>query len=52
MVDHDVPDWDALAVNRVPAPSPDAEPLSENPVRHAALVMADPDDEAGALRAG
>ncbi len=46
------PDWEALAVNRVPAPSPDAEPLSENPVRHAALVMADPDDDAGAYVLG
>ena len=46
------PDWEALAVSRVPAPSPDAEPLSENPVRHAALVIADPDDEANAYVLG
>jgi hypothetical protein len=38
------PDWEALAVNRVPVPSPEAGPLSENPVRHAALVVAGPDD--------
>lgn len=46
------PDWDALAVNRVPPPPPDADPLSENPVRHAALVMADADDEADAYVLG
>ena len=46
------PDWEALDVSRVPAPSPDAEPLSENPVRHAALVIADPDDEANAYVLG
>jgi len=46
------PDWGALAVNRVPAPWPDATPLSEDPVDRASLVMADSDDDAGAYVLG
>jgi hypothetical protein len=47
-----VPDWEALVVDRVPTPGPDADPLSENPVDRASLVMADPDDDAGAYVLG
>ena len=47
-----VPDWEALVVNRVPSPTADADPLSENPVDRASLVMADPDDDAGAFVLG
>ena len=47
-----VPDWGALVVNRVPSPAANADLLSENPVDRASLVMADPNDGAGALVLG
>ena len=46
-----VPDWGRSSSTGA-LPTADADPLSENPVDRASLVMADPDDDAGAFVLG